>query len=282
MNKINNSNEFQKIYDGPYEVSAIEIENESQIFKGMVYFPPEEFNKPYPLILHFHEFPQLFALKEIVKKYKYLLDLGFAFISINLRGYRYSEGEVSIASQVSDGLKLLEFAKKMAEKNFFILNDINILAHDLGAYIAILVCSKSSLVDKLLLLSPILDLRKHVNIEEFENRLKYINKFLPGSIRGIEDPAKFIEMTKKELSREEFKLENAIKNLKVNRLKVILGEADKLTPVSELEFFELVDQSNIILKTTIIDSMDHDPIEKKEIEQIKKEVIDFFKNPRNM
>jgi alpha/beta superfamily hydrolase len=278
MNKINNTNEVQKIYDGPYEVSGIEIENNGQIFKGMLYFPPEEFNKPYPLILHFHEFPQLLPLQEIVKKYRYLLDLGFAFISINLRGYRYSEGEVSIASQVSDGLKLIEFAKKMAEKNFFILSDINVLAHDLGAYIALLVCSKSTIINKLLLLSPIVDLRKHVNSKEFENRLKYINKFLPGNIRGIEDPTKFIELTKKELSWKEFKLKNAIKNLKINSLKIILGEADKITPISELEFFKLIDQSNIILKTAIIDSMDHDPIEIKEMEQVNQEIIDFFKN----
>ncbi len=276
-----NRNEFKKIYDGPYEVSAIEIDNEDQIFKGLVYFPPEEYIKPCPVILYFHEFPQLFALQEIVKRYKYLLDLGYAFICVNFRGFRYSEGTISIASQVSDGMKLLEFAKRMAEKNKFILENINILAYDLGAYIALLVCSKSPFINKLLLLSPILDLRKHVENKEFENILKYINKFLPGNIRGIENPIEFIQMTREELSMKQYQIKNAIKDLKINKLKIIIGQNDKITPIFELELLNINIQSNIIMKTSIINSMDHDPVEDKEMEQIKKEIIKFFKESRN-
>ena len=109
---LNNKENLQKTFDGPYEVSGLEIDNNGEIFKGMIYFPPQKFKKPYPLIIYFHEFPQLFALKEIVKNYQYLLELGYAFIVVNFRGFRYSEGKISLRSQVSDGLKLLEFAKK--------------------------------------------------------------------------------------------------------------------------------------------------------------------------
>ena len=246
------------------------------MFKGILYFPPESYSKPYPVILYFHGFPQLFALQEIVKKYQYLLDAGFAFLAINFRGYRHSEGKVSLSSQVSDGLTLVQFAKKMAKKTYFNLEHINILAHDIGAYIALLVCAKTSVVNKLLLLTPILDLERHVNDNSFVKTLKYINRFLPGNVQGVERIDEFIAMTKSELTREEFRLEMALNHLKVNRLKIILGEEDKITPLSELDVFNKIESSNIKIKRCIIETMDHEPYEEEHIQQINEQIQDFF------
>jgi len=211
-----------------------------------------------------------------VKKYKYLLDAGFAFLAINFRGYRHSEGRVSLSSQVSDGLKLVEFAKKMAKKNYFNIKKINILAHDIGAYIALLVCAKTSVANKLLLLNPILDLERQVNGNSFVKTLKYINRFLPGNIQGVERIDEFIAMTKSELKREDFQLKTAIHHLKVNRLKLILGEEDKITPLSELDVFNRIESSNIKIERHIIETMDHEPFEEEHIQQITEQIQDFF------
>ena len=86
----------EKQYDGPYEVSGIDIYNDGELFKGVLYYPPESYKKPYPLIIYFHGFPQLFSLQEIVKTYSFLLNMGLAFIVFDFRGYRFSEGKISI------------------------------------------------------------------------------------------------------------------------------------------------------------------------------------------
>ena len=89
--------EFEdKQFDGPFEVAEVSIDNEGQVFRGMLYFPPEKYKKPYPLIIYFHGFPQLFALKEIIRNYEYLLNLGYAILIFNFRGYKYIEGKISI------------------------------------------------------------------------------------------------------------------------------------------------------------------------------------------
>lgn len=75
-----------KQFDGPYEVSSLEITNDGQLLRGLLYFPSEIFKKPYSVIIYFHGFPQLFSLTEIIKNYKHLLDLGYALIVFDFRG----------------------------------------------------------------------------------------------------------------------------------------------------------------------------------------------------
>lgn len=264
-----------KIYDGDFEVAEVSIENEGQVFRGMLYFPPEKYKKPYPLITYFHGFPQLFALKEIVRNYDYLLNLGFAFLIFNFRGYKYSEGSISIKSQVSDSLKVMEFVEKMATHDIFNINNINILAHDFGAYIALILCSKVKIINKLLLLTPILDVRRHVYSEEFIKVLAYINRFLPGNIRGLNNIPEFISMTKKELSKRDYKIEKAIQRLRNIELEVITGGKDKITPVAEVE--NIFKKCNMIPKVVIIESMEHESIDEEEIENIEIEIKEFYK-----
>ena len=263
-----------KIYDGDFEVAEVSIENEGQIFRGMLYFPPEKYEKPYPLIIYFHGFPQLFSLKEIVRNYEYLLNMGFAFLIFNFRGYKYSEGTISIKSQVSDSLKVIEFTEKMTDHDIFNLDKINILAHDFGAYIALILSSKVKVINKLLLLTPILDLKKHVESEEFFKAIAYINRFLPGNVRGLENIPDFVKMTRKELSKKAYKIEKVIQRLKNKQLMVISGGSDKITPVIELE--RIFKRCNITPQVKIIESMEHESIEDWEIEKIEIEIKKFF------
>jgi len=263
-----------KIYDGNFEVAEVSIENEGQIFRGVLYFPPEKHEKPYPLIIYFHGFPQLFSFKEIIQNYEYLLNLGFAFLIFNFRGYKYSEGTISIKSQVFDSLKVIEFVKKMAGHDIFNLNNINILAHDFGAYIALILSSKVKLINKLLLLTPILDLQRHVESVEFYKALSYINRFLPGNVRGIDNILDFIKMTKKELSKRDYKIEKVIQRLKNKELKIITGGKDKITPVFEVE--NIFKECNITPQVVKIELMEHESIDEDEIEEIKTEIKNFF------
>jgi len=270
-----NSLEFkEKQFDGPYEVAQIELENKGEFFKGLLYFPSETFHRPYPLVIYFHGFPQLFPLPEIVKAYKYILDMGYAFCIFNFRGYRYSEGQISIDGQLSDAMKIIEFVKKLAQDYIFDLNHINILAHDFGSFISILLGAKVKGINKLLLLNPILNLKRLVYSDNFIEVLEYINRFLPGNIRGVEDTDKFIHFTKKELSKKKFNIRRAIKDLKVKEIKTISGEKDKISPIKEIK--NILKNSNINPQITVIPDMDHQCIDEDEEEQINKEIMNFF------
>jgi pimeloyl-ACP methyl ester carboxylesterase len=265
----------EKQFDGPYEVAEIEIHNEDQIFRGMQYLPPEKFIKPYPVIIYFHGFPQLFTLKQIAKDYHFLLDMGYAFILFNFRGYRFSEGKISIRSQLSDSKEIIKFVKLMAKEGKFKNDNINIIAHDLGAYIAVLLCSQVDLINKLVLKSPIIDLNKHVNHTELKKALYYINRFLPGNIRGIENVDEFIEMTKNELKHQEFQIEEAISKILVNRLIIITGKEDKITPIEEIH--SIIQKSKIEPLILIIDGTEHEVLEDSSIELINDELKRIFK-----
>ena len=265
----------EKQFDGPYEVIGVEIDNKGEIFKGLTYFPPESFQKPYPLVIYFHGFPQLFPLQEIVKGYKYILDMGIAFMIFNFRGYRYSDGEVSIKGQYSDAIKIIDFAEKLAHNGLFDLKNVNILAHDFGAYIALLLCSKIKLINNLLLLNPILNLERHVYDDDFERVLNYINRFLPTNVRGIDNVGGFIKKTKKELTKKDFNIQKVIKRLKNKKLIIIIGDKDKITPLSEVN--KIMENSNLIPELVIIKDMDHQCIEDDDLEIVRKKIEDVFK-----
>jgi esterase/lipase len=268
--------EFEKKqFDGTYEVAEIEIHNEGQIFRGIQYFPPKRFKKPYPVIIYFHGFPQLSTLTEIVNDHQFLLEMGYCFISINFRGYRFSEGQLSIRSQLSDSKRLIKFVELMAKEGIFKIEDINIIAHDFGAYIAIILCSQIDLINKLVLKSPILDIQKHVNNNDFRKALNYINRFLPGNVKGIENVKNFIEMTKNELKNHEFQIEKAISELTLKKLKIIIGKEDKLTPMNE--FNSIIKKANLKPSIFVIDDTDHDIIEDTKIELINSELKEFFR-----
>ncbi|MFX1389760.1 MAG: alpha/beta hydrolase family protein [Promethearchaeota archaeon] len=263
-----------KIYDGEYEVTEVQINNEGQIFRGLLYFPPKRFKKPYPLVIYFHGFPELSTLAEIIKRYRYLLNLGYSLCSFNFRGYRISEGRISIKSQISDALKLLEFVKLMSEKKFFDIDNINILSCDFGSFIALLLCSKTKIINKLILISPILDLKKHIYGNDFPRALSYINRFLPGYIKGIENIEEFIEFTKKELNDNQFQISDFINKLKLKDLKVILGENDKITPITEVN--HIFQNFNTNYEFYVINGADHDFIDDEELEQLNKEIIKYL------
>lgn len=264
----------EKQFDGPYEISEVQINNEDKIFRGLLYFPPKPFKKPFPLIIYFHGFPQIFTLKEIVKRFRFILDMGYSFLIFNYRGYRYSEGEVSIKSQVSDSIKVLDFIEKMARKNIFILDNINLIAHDFGSYIALILCSKTKLVNKLLLLTPILNLKRLVYSNEFIKVLHYINRFLPGNVRGIDDVNAFINKTKKEIKQKKFQIETVISRLRNKEFKIITGEKDKVTPISEVN--EIIKRSNLRSEIVFIKDMDHEIADESEIDEVNEEIRRFF------
>ena len=103
--------------------------------------------------------------------------MGYALIVFNFRGYGFSQGSISIESQVLDAKMVIDFVKQMFKHSIFDQDNINILAHDFGAYIALLLCSKEKLINTLLLLTPILDVKRHVYDEEFLKVLHYMNRF---------------------------------------------------------------------------------------------------------
>jgi len=264
----------EKQYDGKYEVSEVEFHNGNQIFNGLLYFPPDQYQKPYSLIIYFHGFPQLSSLGEIVKKYYFLLDKGYSFLVMNFRGYHFTPGEISISSQTSDGLKVLEFAHLMVKKGIFKNNNINILAHDFGAYIALILASRVKTIGKILLLSPIINLEKHINHIDFSKSLHYINRFLPGYVKGIQDVDNFIEMTKNELKQKKYQIKEIIKGVNVGKIRIISGSDDRITPMDEINEFVRNPLKNV--EHVIISRMAHEPYKEEEFNEIKEMIKNFF------
>ena len=264
----------EKQYDGIYEISAVEFQNENQIFRGILYFPPDSFQKPYSVIIYFHGFPQINSLEDFVEQYKFLLDLGYAFLVFNFRGYFFNPGNVSISSQVADSLKVIEFVHLMSKEKIFNINDINIIGHDFGAYISLILSSKIKIINRLLLLCPIIDLERHVNHTDFAKSLQYINRFLPGYIKGIEDVSSFIEMTKNELMSQDYQIKKRLTMLSYKKLRVIIGDKDKITPINEIKDNVQINIKNLDL--VIIKSMPHDFFHEDYTEKVNEEIKNFF------
>ncbi|MHA1805701.1 MAG: alpha/beta hydrolase family protein [Promethearchaeota archaeon] len=259
----------EKQFDGPYEVIGIEINIEGEMLRGVLYLPPSPYEKPHPIIIYFHGFPQLTPFQDIAKEYSFLLNMGYVLLIFNFRGYQISDGKVSLKSQLQDAFHVLIFTNKLAEESLIQKENINIIAHDLGGFIAC-ICCKERPINKLLLLNPILNLSRHVHDERFKDSLKYINHFLPGHVRGIEDVEYFVKMTKEELSDLQFKFDT----LRVNEFLIILGDNDKITPLSEVNaVFHEINQK---FKLITIPNMDHECLNDEELEQMKKEIKKFF------
>ena len=265
----------EKQFDGPYEVIEVQINNDGERFRGILYFPPKLYKTPYPLIIYFHGFPQLHTLREIIHHYCYLLDLGYSFFVFNFRGYSFSEGKVSITSQISDALKVIDFIQILSRKGTFNSNSINIIGNDIGGFVALNLCSKIDLIKDLLLISPILNLKKHIYNPDVFRTLNYINHFLPGYIHGIENVNEFINLIKQEIEKEEFDIKNIIKNLHCKRFKIIIGDNDKITPISEINNL-IRNLKNVKYETCIIKEMNHEYILDEEAENVHNEILKFF------
>jgi len=201
--------------------------------------------------------------------------MGYSFLIFNFRGYRSSQGEVSITSQVLDSIKIIEFVIKMADRNIFNLNSVNLLAHDFGAYIALILSSKIKVLNRMLLISPTINIEKHVYHIDFSKSLSYINQFLPGNVKGIEDIDAFIKKTKTELKNKSYQIKKVLKKISCKSLRIIIGDSDKITPVKEI--IEIVQNSINNLDLVIIDNMDHDFTQDEDFEKIHEEIKNFFK-----
>jgi len=264
----------EKIFDGPYEVVEIQITNEGKNFRGIIYFPDKnKFKKPFPVIIYFQGFPQILPFFHIIQELKYLLNLGFAIILVYLRGYKFSEGTISIQGQISDGLKIIDFLELMAKKSVIDNKYINILARDFGAFISLAISSKIDKINYLGILNPILDVSKHIESKKFHETLNYINKFLPGMIHGIENVDKFIKNTIIEL--RDYPIQKIISHLNAKKIMVILGEKDKITPLEE--FYRIFNNCNVSFIEVIIDKMEHEPAFEIEKNLIEQEFSTFFK-----
>jgi len=265
----------KKQFDGPFEVVMVELQIENQILRGILYFPSTKFKRPYPIIIYFHGFPQLFTLQEIARNYQYLLEEGYILLLFNFRGYNLSDGVISIKNQVTDAMKIIEFVNLLAIKQNIIKDDINILAHDFGGYIALITCSKINTINKLLMINPILDLKRHVKNNKFRETIAYINRFLPGYIKGISDIDRFIDLTNEELVQDQFNIELFINKIEIRDMMVITGEKDKVTPIFEVEhyFKSVIKRENI----TIIRDMDHECYNEENLDQLHETVHSFFK-----
>ena len=172
-------------------------------------------------------------------------------------------------------MKIIEFVNSLTKKQIIIKDNINILAHDFGVYINLITCSKINTINKLLLLNPILDLKRHVKSNEFRESIACMNRFLPGCIKGISDIDRFIEFTNEELVKDQFNIDFFMNKIETRDMKVIIGENDKLTPMYEVEhyFNSIIKRENV----SIIKDMDHECCTEENLNHLHEEAHSFFK-----
>lgn len=264
----------EKQYDGPYEVTAVEINIEEQLLRGLLYFPRDLHSKPFPVITYFHDFPQIFSLHQIIVNLEFLLKNGFSLLVFNFRGYGQSQGTVSLKSQLQDAVKIAEFVQLMGKKGIFKRQELNILSHGFGSYFALLLCSTINFVNNVLLMSPILDVKNKVNNHAFVNLLQYLNRYLPGIVHGIENVDNFISKTKLELNNDRYQVEKVLNDMKFNKLKIIVGNDNKFIDISQLN----VTLVNYLVNTelVLIEQMEHEWIEEDCISEIQEQILSFF------
>lgn len=263
----------EKQFDGAYEVSAIELDIEGQLLRGLLFFPREYYIKPYKIIVYYHDFPQLFSLYQIVNKLEFLLELGYSILVFNFRGYRNSQGEISLHSQLQDGLIVAKFIHLMVEKGIFKQQEINLIGHGFGCYIALLLCSMNHFLNKVILISPIIDLEKFVSDESFVKTLEYINRYLPGYVHGIENIKEFLTKTKSELNLKEFQIKKVINRINFKDMEIILGKKNKWVEISEINsIFEKLPKFKIVF----IEEMDHNWIEEDILMEFQEEIVSFL------
>ncbi|GAH29025.1 unnamed protein product, partial [marine sediment metagenome] len=128
---------------------------------------------------------------------------------------------------------------------------------------------------RMLLISPIINLEKHAYHIDFSKSLRYINQFLPGNVKGIENVDEFIKKTKNELKNKSYQIKEVLKQLNYKTLRIIIGDSDKITPVNEIT--EIVQDSINNIDLVIINNMDHEIIQEEEVEKIHEEINNFFK-----
>ena len=264
----------EKQCDGPYEVSAVELDIEGNLLRGLLYFPRAFYTKPYRLITYFHDFPNLFNLHQIAANLEFLLNAGFSLLLFDFRGYNNSQGNVSLQSQINDSLKIAEFIQLMGKEEIFKLQEINILAHGFGSYIALLLCSKINFINNILLISPIIDVKKWVNDENFVKTLQYINRYLPRNVHGIENIEKFLSKTKSELNSNEYRVEELLNEMIYNKMKIIIGSENRIIDISELKVNIFDQLANV--KVVLIEQMEHDWTEEDIRSKIQEEILIFF------
>lgn len=264
----------EKQYDGPYEVSAVEININEQLLRGLLYLPEESYAKPYPIVTYFHDFPNLISLHQIAANLEFLLKLGFSLLVFDFRGYNNSQGKLSIQSQVQDSLKIAEFIQLMGKKGIFKLQELNVLAHGFGSYIALLLCSKIKFINNILLLSPILDVKKRVKDDSFVKTLEYIKRYLPENVHGIENIEYFLSKIKSELNSTEYQVEKVLNEMVYSKMKIIIGSENRFIDISELEI-KIFDQLTNV-EVVLIEHMDHDWTEEGSINKIQEEIQTFF------
>ncbi|MEJ2248957.1 MAG: hypothetical protein P8Y97_04765 [Candidatus Lokiarchaeota archaeon] len=159
----------------------------------------------------------------------------------------------------------------MSDEKIFNLSNVNLIAEDFGAFTAINVCARKSLIKKLILVSPLLNIKKFIYKEEFRRTLEYINRFLPKNIAGIENIDEFIELTKSELEIGNYNPGKSIQNLKVRDLLVIIGQIDKFVSHSEIK--NIFKNSNVVPDIEIIPNMDQIPFNEDEIKTLKNKIL---------
>jgi esterase/lipase len=120
-----------------------------------------------------------------------------------------------------------------------------------------------------------LDLNRHIQNKDFLKVLNYIKRFLPGNVKGLENIEQFIKNTREELENTEFKIEKVISQLRNKQLKVIIGEIDKITPLSEVE--AILKDSNLKPEIAIVECMDHECGDDEEIEFVNQKIKEFLK-----
>ena len=153
-------------------------------------------------------------------------------------------------------------------------SSINVIGEDFGAYISLLLIANVNLINKLLLVSPIINPHRHVHGDNFIKVIQYITHFLPGNIRGIENLEEFVDQAKNETEIAAYQVDKIVEQMNFQSIKIIMGSDDKLNPISEIK--SILKPILKKIEISVIDGMDHEPVSEQELIHVQALIKNYF------
>jgi len=176
------------------------IHNEGQKIFGILHKPHVE--APYPLVIICHGLAghKVGRYRLYVNLATQLTQLGFGVIRFDFRGSGDSEGELkemTLESQISDALAVLDFAEKHPSID---ASRIGIIGRSFGGAVSILAASRKPIVKTFCLWAPVFNgaqwepVWKHVNAVGISKKIEEEVLTIDGQFLGVEFFRQFFAM----------------------------------------------------------------------------------------
>jgi dipeptidyl aminopeptidase/acylaminoacyl peptidase len=231
------------------QVLPTEFKSEGEEIRGHWVLPKGE--GPFPGICKFHGLPG--SPDQISGFATRLAEVGFAVLTFDFRGFRASQGEWSLAGEVTDAYQAVSHLR---ESEYVKPGWVGVYAASYGGAVAVLTAVQDSRISALCLRAPVFDTLEFARSPAFQMGLAELLRSAPDQMHGIADPEKRKRIIDGVI--QESKTLNPISTIAripPRPLFVITGDADQGIPVAGVQrLFDLAPEPKEMM---VIPGADH-------------------------